>query len=72
MGRKDSNKQTIAMRVDPDKMPLWVYTDCKCLNCGMLCMNVLNNAMVIYLNAKVSQPINICIFFSMVHVRILI
>ena len=26
----------------------------------------------IYLNAKVSQPFNICIFFSMVHVRILI
>ena len=26
----------------------------------------------IYLNAKVSQPFNICIFFSMVHVRRLI
>ena len=26
----------------------------------------------IYLNAKVSQPFNICIFFSIVHVRILI
>ena len=26
----------------------------------------------IYLNAKVSQPFNICIFFSMVHVIILI
>ena len=28
--------------------------------------------MYVYLNAKVSQPFNICIFFSMVHVRILI
>ena len=27
---------------------------------------------IIYLNAKVSQPFNICIFFSMVHVRRLI
>ena len=26
----------------------------------------------LYLNAKVSQPFNICIFFSMVHDRILI
>ena len=26
----------------------------------------------IYLNAKVSQPFNICVFFSMVHVRIFI
>ena len=26
----------------------------------------------IYLNAKVSQPFNICVFFSMDHVRIFI
>ena len=27
---------------------------------------------LIYLNAKVSQPLNICVFFSMVQVRIFI
>ena len=27
---------------------------------------------IIYLNAKVSQPFNICVFFSMVQVRIFI
>ena len=35
-------------------------------------INLLRLLVLIYLNAKVSQPFNICVFFSMVHVRIFI